>query len=190
MKYEDMSFKIMNEDNQEITYDIMSVIPNENDPDSPYVQFTDYMLEEDDDFIMQYGQIIKNGEEYSLKVITDKTIIDRIKFDLQEEVTSSVNRPSTKQYEILGGFMGETFYKRNDIGVNIEYTVVAKYKVEDKEYVIYTDFVDDENYLFRLYVDMVANGKSLTLSSSASQSIIEKFWDEIINYFDNAQSEV
>ena len=26
--------------------------------------------------------------------------------------------------------MGETFYKRNDIGVNIEYTVVAKYKVE------------------------------------------------------------
>lgn len=86
--------------------------------------------------------------------------------------------------------MGETFYKRNDIGVNIEYTVVAKYKVEDKEYVIYTDFVDDENYLFRLYVDMIANGKSLTLSSSASQSIIEKFWDEIINYFDNAQSEV
>lgn len=86
--------------------------------------------------------------------------------------------------------MGETFYKRNDIGVNIEYTVVAKYKVEDKEYVIYTDFVDDENYLFRLYVDMVANGKSLTLSSSASQSIIEKFWDEITNYFDNAQSEV
>lgn len=92
MKYEDMSFKIMNEDNQEITYDIISVIPNENDPDSPYVQFTDYMLEEDDDFIMQYGQIIKNGEEYSLKVITDKTTIDRIKFDLQEEVTSSVNR--------------------------------------------------------------------------------------------------
>ena len=39
----------------------------------------------------------------------------------------------------------KTFYKKNDIGVDIEYTVVGSYKDGEEEYVIYTDFVEDED---------------------------------------------
>lgn len=78
----------------------------------------------------------------------------------------------------------ETFFKRNDIGVNIEYTVVARYKNEDKEYLIYTDFVDDDEYVFRLYVDMVNGDKRIPLSDDAKIKILEKFREEIADYFD------
>lgn len=91
MKYENMSFKAEDEDGNLITYDILSVVPNEEDEESPYVIFTDYMLEDDDDFIMQYGKIIKQGDDFAVQPIFDKLLIDRIKVESQDVVTNYVN---------------------------------------------------------------------------------------------------
>ena len=51
------------------------------------------------------------------------------------------------------------FIKKNDLGVDIEYTIVGTYEDDDgTKYIIYTDFVEDDTYPInlRLYV-----GKSI-----------------------------
>ena len=45
--------------------------------------------------------------------------------------------------------MKETFKRKNDIGVDIEYTVLAKFKSDERDYIIYTDFVSDDKDIFR-----------------------------------------
>ena len=48
----------------------------------------------------------------------------------------------------------DTFYKKNDIGVNIEYTIIGFYKVNGN-YMIYTDFTTDHSNKLgiKIYVD-------------------------------------
>lgn len=78
--------------------------------------------------------------------------------------------------------MKETFYRKNDIGVDIEYTVLAKFKTDERDYIVYTDFVSDDKDIYRLYVDMVNGDKRVTLSESGKNVILEKFRNEINDY--------
>ncbi len=75
--------------------------------------------------------------------------------------------------------MENTFVRKNDIGVNVEYTIVTRYNSEEREYIIYTDFVSDPEYIFRLYVDMVSGNNYIPLSKSGQKQILEKYKDEI-----------
>ena len=86
MKYEDLSFTVTNDNGEEITCDIVSVVPNPDNDDNPYVVFTDYMLDENDEFVLQYGKLLKEGEDYTLVGVTDPKEVDFIKvFDLAQK---------------------------------------------------------------------------------------------------------
>ena len=78
--------------------------------------------------------------------------------------------------------MKEKKKKKNDIGVDIEYTVLAKFKTDERDYVVYTDFVSDDKDIYRLYVDMVNGDKRVTLSESGKNVILDKFRNEINDY--------
>ena len=91
MKYEDLSFKITNKDGIETICDITSVVPNEENKEEPYVVFTDYMLDENDEFVMQYGKIIEIDGDYVLKKVEDESVISKIKEALKDDVVAYVN---------------------------------------------------------------------------------------------------
>ncbi len=78
--------------------------------------------------------------------------------------------------------MKETFVRKNDIGVDIEYTVIGKFNTDNREYVIYTDFVSDKKDIFRLFVDMKNGDKYVTLSSTGREVILEQYRKEIKKY--------
>lgn len=91
MKYEDLSFTIKNKEGLDVICDIVSVVPND-DGDEPYVVFTDYLMDENDEFIMQYGKLVKVDDDYVLKVVDDENVIELIKEKLQDEVVDYVNK--------------------------------------------------------------------------------------------------
>lgn len=90
MKYEDLSFTV-NKDGVDLTCDVLSVVPNEENENEPYVVFTDYLLDENNEFILQYGKVIEVEGEYVLKNIEDETIIEKIKNALNDDVVNYVN---------------------------------------------------------------------------------------------------
>ena len=91
MKYEDLSFSIINDQGIEVECDILSIVPNLENNDEPFVVFTDYMLDDNDQFVLQYGKVIEENGEYILKVIDDDKVINVIKESLTDEVVSYVN---------------------------------------------------------------------------------------------------
>lgn len=92
MKYEDLSFTVKDEDGNDVICDIISVVPNENNSEEPYVVFTDYMLDEDNEFVMQYGKVINENGEYSLQSVEDPKEIDLIKDSLKDDIIQTVNK--------------------------------------------------------------------------------------------------
>ncbi len=91
MKYENLSFDVLDDKGNKIKCDIISVVPNEENDKESYVVFTDYMLDENDEFVMQYGKVIEENGEYTLEKIDDPKIIDLIKDSLKDEIVKFVN---------------------------------------------------------------------------------------------------
>ena len=92
INYKDLSFTVKNEDGEEIICDVLSVVPNEENKNEPYVVFTDYLLDDNDEFILQFGRIIEDNGEYKLLGIEDKEIIKEIRNQLGDSVVSYVNK--------------------------------------------------------------------------------------------------
>ncbi len=99
MKYEDLSFTIKDDNGEDITCDILSVVPNEANLDEPYVVFTDYMLDEDDEFVLEYGKLVKDGEDFNLVRVSDPKEIDIIKDGLKDDITAYVNKAVQENLE-------------------------------------------------------------------------------------------
>lgn len=91
MKYEDLSFTVKNSEGNDVICDIVSVVPNNDNPDEPYVVFTDYMLDENDEFVMQYGKVIEVDGDFVLKTVEDSNVIEMIKEALTDDIVSYVN---------------------------------------------------------------------------------------------------
>ena len=91
MKYEDLSFNAINKDGIEVICDILCVVPNEKNSEEPYVIYTDYTMDEHDEFIKQYGKIINIEGDYVLKTITDNETIEMIKKASEDETVKYVN---------------------------------------------------------------------------------------------------
>ena len=92
MKYEDLSFEMKNKEGLDVTCDITAVIPNPDNSEEPYVKYTDYMLDEDDNFIDQYGKVIEENGEYKLVTIEDKELINKIEELSKDAVVDYVNK--------------------------------------------------------------------------------------------------
>lgn len=91
MKYDDLSFTIKNKDGLDVICDITSVVPNEENEQEPYVVFTDYMMDEDNKFVYQYGKVVNVDGDYILKVIDDENVVNKIKDQLKDEIVDYVN---------------------------------------------------------------------------------------------------
>ncbi|MBP5678705.1 MAG: hypothetical protein J6X28_02625 [Bacilli bacterium] len=81
--------------------------------------------------------------------------------------------------------MEEKFYRKNDIGVTIEYYVIGEYINQGKKYRIYTDFVTDESTFtgIRLFVDlMIDNENYVVVEGEEKRRLLEEFHSEILNY--------
>lgn len=91
MKYDDLSFEMINDDGMEVICDITAVIPNPDNNDEPYVIYTDYTLDENDNFKNYYGQLVDNQGQPSLKRIQDTNIINRIIELSKDEIVKYVN---------------------------------------------------------------------------------------------------
>ena len=91
MKYEDLSFNIINDDGLEVICDITAVIPNIENSEEPYVTYTDYMLDEHDEFVTYYGKIIMENDIPKLERIIDHDLIYKIKRLANDEIVKYVN---------------------------------------------------------------------------------------------------
>ena len=70
----------------------------------------------------------------------------------------------------------ESFYKKNDLGVSIEYTIVSYYEEEPNNYVIYTDFVESDNDMgVRLFVSQVTDDELIDISVEEQERIKQLF---------------
>ena len=76
----------------------------------------------------------------------------------------------------------ETFYRRNELGVKIEYTVIG-YLKEKNNYMLYTDFTTDKtNHLgITIYVDKDIDGDYVPVSGDERNNIIKLFNKEAIS---------
>ena len=75
MKYEDLSFTIKASKGEDVNCDVKKVITNEEETN---VVFTNYFLDENDEFIMYYGKINEVNNEFQLEVISDEKTISKI----------------------------------------------------------------------------------------------------------------
>lgn len=91
MKYEDLSFTTTNKDGLEVICDILSVVPNPTNSEEPYVIYTDYTMDDNDEFIKQYGKVIEVEGDYVLKTIEDEKTINLIKQEAEDETVKYVN---------------------------------------------------------------------------------------------------
>lgn len=78
--------------------------------------------------------------------------------------------------------MNETFIRKNDIGVDIEYTIIGRYNSDNRDYIIYTDFVSDEKDVLRLFVDMVNGDEYVPVSDTRKDLILDEYREEIKKY--------
>lgn len=92
MNYKDLSFEVTNEEGITLQCDVLSVVPNENNQEEPYVVFTDYLLDENDEFILQFGKLVEENGEYQLVKVEEKDEIQKIREKLTDDIVSYVNK--------------------------------------------------------------------------------------------------
>ena len=91
MKYEDLSFTVKYTNGEEVINDITAVIPNPESENEPYVTYTDYSIDDNDEFRTYYGKLSnKNGIPIITRDISENEIIF-IKDSLKDEIVKSVN---------------------------------------------------------------------------------------------------
>lgn len=91
MKREDLSFKTKDENGEEVINDILSVIPNSKNSDEPYVVYTDYDLDDNDEFIKHYAKLVKTNDQFSLLTNLTEEEIKYINNSLEDEIVKYVN---------------------------------------------------------------------------------------------------
>lgn len=91
MNIEDLSFNVKYNNGEELINDITAVIPNMDSPDEPYVTYTDYLLDENDEFMTYYGKITMiNGQPTLTRNLSEYEIM-YIQDSLKDEIVKEVN---------------------------------------------------------------------------------------------------
>lgn len=91
MNKEDLSFTLTNEDGQEMINDIISIVPNSNNKEEPYIMFTDYSLDNNDEFIVKYGKLKSKNDEFYIQTELLSDEIEYIKKMQEDEIIKHVN---------------------------------------------------------------------------------------------------
>lgn len=91
MKHEDLSFTVTDENGEEIINDITKIIPNEKNSEEPYIIFTDYTLDSNENFIEKYGKLVQEEDSFFIETNLSSMEIDYIKKISEDEVVQYVN---------------------------------------------------------------------------------------------------
>lgn len=71
MNIDDFSFEI--EDNgKKYKCDVLEVVPNDKSKDEPFVVYTNYDLNENDEFVELYGKLIEEDGKYNIISVSDE----------------------------------------------------------------------------------------------------------------------
>ena len=81
---DNMKFNIIGEDGKEIPCEIISLLPNEEDPTSPYIIYTDFKT--DRGYKLLCGQLIEENDSYTINKIEDDNIIEQLKDTLTDDM--------------------------------------------------------------------------------------------------------
>lgn len=79
-----IKFQIINNEGKTIDCEIITLMPNPEDEDSPYIVYTDF--ETKDGYKLLCGQLIENEDGYTINKIEDDYIIDELKAKLSEDL--------------------------------------------------------------------------------------------------------
>ena len=91
MKYEDLSFTTVDENGIEMINDVTTIIPNKNNSSEPYVIFTDYTLDLNDEFVKKYGRLIYSDDSFFIETNLSDMEINYIKNMSEDEIVKYVN---------------------------------------------------------------------------------------------------
>lgn len=92
MNKKDLSFITKDKNGVEVINDILMVIPNEKNKNEPYVIYTNYDLDENDEFINYYAILKKENDSYYLDTNISDEEKDYILKMKKDEIVSSVNQ--------------------------------------------------------------------------------------------------
>ena len=92
MNKKDLSFITKDKNGVEVINDILMVIPNEKIKNEPYVIYTNYELDENDEFINYYAILKKENDSYYLDTNISDEEKDYILKMKKDEIVSSVNQ--------------------------------------------------------------------------------------------------
>ena len=69
----------------------------------------------------------------------------------------------------------ENFIKRNELGIPIEYYVVASIKRNNIEYILYTDLRNDKENELKMYCGKYQSNKVISIDKELEKAIIQEF---------------
>lgn len=90
MNFDDLSFEIET-NGRKYKCDILEVVPNDKNSDEPYVVFTNYDLDENDNFREMYGKLISINDEFNIDTELSDEEIKYIDTTREDEIVKYVN---------------------------------------------------------------------------------------------------
>ncbi len=90
MNFDELSFEIV-EDGRTYKCDIIKIINNLNNKEEPYVIFTNYDLDENDEFIEKYGKLVETDGNYYIETQLNDDDINYIEEMKNDEIVTHVN---------------------------------------------------------------------------------------------------
>jgi hypothetical protein len=90
MKIDDLSFEV--EDGGRVyKCDVLEVVPNKKNKDEPYVVYTNYDLDDNDNFIKRYGRLINENGQFSIYTELTRDEIKYVNITREDEIVRYVN---------------------------------------------------------------------------------------------------
>jgi hypothetical protein len=81
---EGLTFQIINEEGKPIECELLSLLPNPEDENSPYIAYTDFDTSKG--YKILCGQLVENEEGYTINKIEDDVIIDELKAKISDDM--------------------------------------------------------------------------------------------------------
>ena len=85
---DDKKFKLTDQNGNIVECEIIKVVPNNEEPDKPYIIYTDFIPEHE----ILCGMLIEENGYYTVNKIEEDYIVDYLKDELSDELIKEVER--------------------------------------------------------------------------------------------------
>ena len=90
MNIDDLSFEV-EDGGRKYKCDVLEVIPNKKNKDEPYVIYTNYDLDEDDNFVKRYGKLVTIDGQFNINTQLSTEEMKYINITREDEIVKYVN---------------------------------------------------------------------------------------------------